>query len=64
MTSTGRPSGHLPGVSAVFDGGRLTFERMATGKLTDLLYEDTAWLPRAAEAAVTEDEKPKGGEDE
>lgn len=31
MDSTGRPSGHLPGVSAVFDGGRLTLARQLAG---------------------------------
>ena len=37
-------------------GTRLTFERMAGGDLTLLLFEDTEWLPRAAEAAVTDEE--------
>lgn len=47
---------------ATDDGARLTFERVASGRLTHLLYEDTEWLPRATEAAVSEVESSKAGE--
>jgi len=46
------------------DGKRLTFERVASGRLTNLLYEDTEWLPRATEAAASAVEAAKEGEDE
>lgn len=42
------------------DGTRLIFERMKAGSLTHRLYEDTEWLPRAAEASVEIGEKAEG----